>query len=71
MDECKTVHEALANRLGINLTVVDASERFLDLLKGVSDPEKKRKIIGNTFIEEAAKDIAAAAAGSLNKGKIE
>ena len=35
----------------LNLTVVDASERFLDALSGVTDPEKKRKIIGNLFIE--------------------
>ena len=43
----------------LNLTVVDARERFLSALGGVSDPEKKRKIIGNLFIdvfeEEAAK----------------
>ena len=42
-----------------NLHVVDASKRFFDNLEGVSDPEKKRKIIGNLFIdifeEEAAK----------------
>ncbi len=36
---------------GINLKAIDASEMFLNKLKGVSDPEKKRKIIGNTFIE--------------------
>jgi GMP synthase (glutamine-hydrolysing) len=74
LDECKTVHDTLTKHLGINLTVVDAGKRFLDLLKGVSDPEKKRKIIGNTFIEvfqETAKDIAAAAAGSPNEGEIE
>ena len=37
--------------LGLNVTGVDASDRFLDNLEGVSDPEKKRKIIGKTFIE--------------------
>jgi GMP synthase (glutamine-hydrolysing) len=36
---------------GLNVKGVDASDRFLDALKGVSDPEKKRKIIGRTFIE--------------------
>ncbi|MCD6522977.1 MAG: glutamine-hydrolyzing GMP synthase subunit GuaA [Candidatus Diapherotrites archaeon] len=44
--------------LGIDVEVVDASQRFYDALKGVTDPEKKRKIIGELFIrvfEEAAK----------------
>ncbi len=44
---------------GMNLVVVDAAERFLQKLQGVSDPEEKRRIIGHTFIEvfeeEAAK----------------
>ncbi len=35
----------------LNVTGVDASDRFIDALKGVADPEQKRKIIGNTFIE--------------------
>lgn len=51
LNECQIVHETLTKHLGINLTVVDASEEFLSKLKGVQDPEKKRKIIGNTFIE--------------------
>lgn len=37
--------------LGVNLRVVDASGRFLQALAGVADPEKKRRIIGHTFIE--------------------
>lgn len=37
--------------LGLNVVGVDASERFLDQLEGVSDPETKRKIIGRVFIE--------------------
>lgn len=44
----------------INLIVVDASERFLERLKGIEDPDEKRKIIGNEFIyvfEEEAKKI--------------
>jgi GMP synthase (glutamine-hydrolysing) len=40
----------LRDKLGLNLIGVDATHRFLDKLKGVSDPEKKRKIIGNEFI---------------------
>ena len=38
-------------RLGITLNVLDASDLFLTKLSGVTDPETKRKIIGNTFIE--------------------
>ena len=46
LDECEQVQKDLSEHLGINLTVVDASQQFLDDLKGVEDPEKKRKIIG-------------------------
>ncbi|MEU4740505.1 glutamine-hydrolyzing GMP synthase [Actinosynnema sp. NPDC023658] len=47
---------------GVNLVTVDARERFLDALKGVSDPEQKRKIIGREFIrvfEQAERDLKA------------
>ena len=37
--------------MGLNVTGVDASNEFLNALEGVSDPEKKRKIIGRTFVE--------------------
>ena len=57
--ESEEVIEVFRNQLGANLIYVDASERFLDLLAGVADPEKKRKIIGaefiNVFAEEASK----------------
>ncbi|CEP25008.1 GMP synthase [glutamine-hydrolyzing]; AltName: Full=Glutamine amidotransferase; AltName: Full=GMP synthetase [Cyberlindnera jadinii] len=47
------IHAILADNdtagLGINLTVIDASDEFLDELKGVTDPEKKRKTIVDTF----------------------
>ncbi|CAB4932949.1 unannotated protein [freshwater metagenome] len=46
---------------GVNLVVVDAKDVFLSALKGVTDPEEKRKIIGREFIrafEKAARDIA-------------
>lgn len=72
--ECETVRQTLEEHLGINLAVIDASEQFLARLKGVVDPERKRMIIGNTFIEvfqEKAKSIAAAAAGSPQEGDIE
>ena len=57
--ESENVIEVFKNGLDANLVYVDATDRFLDLLAGVSDPEKKRKIIGAEFIkvfdEEAAK----------------
>jgi GMP synthase (glutamine-hydrolysing) len=75
LNECEQVKKTLDEGLGINLTVVDASERFLAGLKGIhDDPEAKRKFIGNTFIEvfeaEAIK-IEEAAANSPKAGKIE
>jgi GMP synthase (glutamine-hydrolysing) len=42
---------ARLNELDLNVTLVDARERFLGELQGVSDPEKKRKVIGRVFIE--------------------
>lgn len=57
--ESEQVIEVFRNQLDANLIYVDASERFLSLLEGVSDPERKRKIIGAEFIkvfdEESAK----------------
>lgn len=79
LDEAKQVHEMLNKHLGVNLTVVDASDLFLSRLEGIEDPEQKRKIIGNTFInvfEAEAERIEAAALAedtksSEAKGKIE
>ena len=48
-DEFRKVQENLRDKLGLNLVAVDASEQFLSLLAGVTDPETKRKI-GNEFI---------------------
>lgn len=45
----KVIHSYLD--LGLNVKGVDARDRFLDALKGISEPEQKRKVIGNTFIE--------------------
>lgn len=42
--------EGALRALGVNLLVVDAKERFLKALKGVEDPEEKRKIIGREFV---------------------
>ncbi len=57
--ESEQVIEVFGKELDANLIYVDATDRFLDLLAGVSEPEKKRKIIGAEFIkvfdEEASK----------------
>lgn len=73
-NEAATVKRVLSEHLGVNLLVIDASERFLTNLRGVTDPEQKRKIIGNTFIkvfQETAAKIVEAAAGSKKAGDIE
>jgi GMP synthase (glutamine-hydrolysing) len=49
-NEYEKVLSMLQNNLRLNVRGIDASERFLNLLSGVSDPEKKRKLIGNEFI---------------------
>ena len=49
-NEFQKVQQNLRDKLGLNLVAVDASARFLGKLKGVTDPEKKRKLIGNEFI---------------------
>ena len=57
--ESEQVLEVFGKALDANLIYIDATDRFLDLLAGVAEPEKKRKIIGGEFIkvfdEEAAK----------------
>jgi len=50
-NERQEVEALFAETLGVKLIAVDASERFLAALAGVTEPEKKRKIIGNLFIE--------------------
>lgn len=75
--EAKKVEEVFRRHFHINLIAVDASKRFLAKLKGVEDPEKKRKLIGNEFIhvfeEEALKlkDIGFLAQGTLYPDVIE
>ena len=49
-NEFQSVQKNLRDKLGLKIDAVDASERFLTKLAGVTDPEKKRKIIGNEFI---------------------
>lgn len=57
--ESEQVIDVFRHQLGANLTYVDATDRFLDKLAGVADPERKRKIVGGEFIrvfeEEARK----------------
>jgi GMP synthase (glutamine-hydrolysing) len=62
LHEREQVELTFRRHLGIDLRVVEASERFLGLLAGVIDPEQKRKIIGRTFIdvfEDAARSVGA------------
>jgi GMP synthase (glutamine-hydrolysing) len=69
--EAESVMETFVGKFGMNVVKIDASERFLGNLKGVDDPEKKRKIIGTDFIrvfeEESAKfdDFTFLAQGTL------
>ena len=69
--ESEQVIEIFQNQLDANLIYIDATDRFLSLLENVSEPEKKRKIIGNEFIvvfdEEARKlnDIDFLAQGTI------
>ncbi|MBM7169688.1 glutamine-hydrolyzing GMP synthase [Streptomyces sp. G44] len=65
-DETEQVEKDFVAATGVQLKVVDAQERFLAALAGVSDPEEKRKIIGREFIrvfEQAQAEIVAEAPG--------
>ena len=66
-NEFEKVQKTLRDKLGLRLDAVDATDRFLSKLRGVSDPEKKRKLIGNEFIrvfEREARRI------EKNEGKV-
>ena len=66
--------QANFKRMGVVIETVDASDRFLDALAGEGDPEKKRKIIGNMFIEvfwDAVGDAEMLAQGTLYPDVIE
>ena len=69
--ESEAVIDMFESKLDANLIYVDATDRFLNLLSGVSDPEKKRKIIGaefiNVFADEARKlsDVDFLAQGTI------
>lgn len=51
LNEGDLVMRTFAEHLGVRVIRVDAEARFLDRLKGVADPERKRKVIGNLFVE--------------------
>ncbi|MCB1787098.1 MAG: glutamine-hydrolyzing GMP synthase [Gammaproteobacteria bacterium] len=77
LHEGDQVMATFAEHMGVNVIRVNAEDRFLKGLKGVADPEQKRKIIGNLFIdifeEEAAKleDVAFLAQGTIYPDVIE
>jgi GMP synthase (glutamine-hydrolysing) len=77
LHEGDQVMATFAEHMGVNVVRVNAEDRFLKGLKGVSDPEQKRKIIGNLFIdifeEEAAKldDVAFLAQGTIYPDVVE
>jgi GMP synthase (glutamine-hydrolysing) len=73
-DEFEKVQKTMREDLGLTVVAVDASERFLAKLKGVSDPETKRKAIGGEFIavfdDEAAKLVAGTGVEWLVQGTL-
>jgi len=67
--EAEQVEKDFVAATGVDLLVVDARERFLSALAGVSDPEEKRKIIGREFIrvfEQAARDVVGSHSGATD-----
>ena len=78
LHEREQVERTFRAHLGVKLVTVDASKRFLDALHGVEDPEKKRTIIGHTFIDvfedaaaEAGKNAEFLVQGTLYPDVIE
>ncbi len=76
-NEAENVVQNLAEKIGLEVNLVNAQDKFLNNLKGIKDPEEKRKIIGRTFIEvfeEQAKnfeDIVWLAQGTIYPDVIE
>ena len=58
-DEAELVREVFARHFGMDLVYADATDRFLDRLTGVTDPEQKRRVIGETFIRVFEAEAAA------------
>jgi GMP synthase (glutamine-hydrolysing) len=78
LHEREQVERTFRANLGVHLVTIDASRRFLEALAGVEDPEKKRTIIGHTFIDvfedaaaEAGKDASFLVQGTLYPDVIE
>ena len=78
LHEREQVERTFRANLGVHLVTIDAAQRFLDALQGVEDPERKRTIIGHTFIDvfedaaaEAGKDAAFLVQGTLYPDVIE
>ena len=78
LHEREQVERTFRANLGVHLVTIDASKRFLDALQGVEDPEKKRTVIGHTFIDvfedaaaEAGKDAQFLVQGTLYPDVIE
>jgi GMP synthase (glutamine-hydrolysing) len=72
LHERDQVEKTFRQHLGMRLVTVDASDRFLSALRGVEDPEEKRRIIGHTFIDvfEDAASSESAGAGFLVQGTL-
>ena len=69
-DEAAQVLQTYRNHLGLNVVHVDASERFLEALKGVTDPETKRKRIGELFVRVFEEEARKTGADFLLQGTI-
>ena len=69
-NEPEMVQKIFARNFNMNLVYIDASDRFLDKLAGVTDPEQKRKIIGKEFIDVFAEAAEKTKAPFLGQGTI-
>ena len=69
-NEAQEVMQTYRDHLGLNVIHVDASERFLEALKGVTDPERKRKIIGELFVRVFEEEARKTGADFLLQGTI-
>ncbi len=69
-NEPEMVQEVFARNFKMKLVYIDASDRFLDKLAGVADPERKRKIIGSEFIDVFAEAASNTKAEFLGQGTI-
>ena len=69
-DEAAQVMRTYQDHLGLNVVHVDASERFLEALRGVTEPERKRKTIGELFVRVFEEEARATGAEFLLQGTI-